>query len=130
TAIKTPVNFIVHSLDEVNNALAQGQYFFSDITREGIVLYELPGHPLAEPKPLTPEEAYETAKGHFDQWLESAGNYLTLSQDAIQRDMLNEAAFLLHQSAERLYHCVLLVLTNYSPSTHNLKFLRSLAESK
>jgi hypothetical protein len=35
---------------------------------------------------------------------------------------------LLHQAAEHLYHCVLLVLTLYSPKSHKLNFLRSLAE--
>jgi len=37
-------------------------------------------------------------------------------------------AFLLHQATERLYHCVLLVRTLYSPKTHNLSRLRQLAE--
>ena len=35
---------------------------------------------------------------------------------------------MLHQAVERLYACLLLVETNYSPSTHSIKFLRSLAE--
>lgn len=35
---------------------------------------------------------------------------------------------MLHQTVERLYACLLLVETNYSPSTHSIKFLRSLAE--
>lgn len=35
---------------------------------------------------------------------------------------------MLHQSAERFYHCVLLVLTLYSPKSHKLNFLRSHAE--
>lgn len=38
--LRTPVNFIVHSLQEVNNALAHGRFFFMDIVRDGIVLYE------------------------------------------------------------------------------------------
>ena len=38
------------------------------------------------------------------------------------------AAFLLHQSAERLYHCVLLVCTFYTPHNHNIAFLRTQAE--
>ncbi len=129
-AIKTPVNFIVHSLDEVNNALSQGQYFFSDITREGIALYELPGHTLADPKPLTQAEAREIAKKQFDYWFPFAQHAHKLSQDSIVDGVPRDAAFMLHQATERLYNCVLLVLTNYSPSTHNLKFLRSLAESK
>ena len=38
------------------------------------------------------------------------------------------AAFDLHQTIERLYHCVLLVLTLYSPKSHRLSNLRSHAE--
>jgi HEPN domain-containing protein len=40
----------------------------------------------------------------------------------------NDAAFDLHQAAERLYHCLLLTLTLYSPKSHKLNFLRSQAE--
>ena len=39
-----------------------------------------------------------------------------------------EAAFILHQSCERLYHTVLLVCTFYPPHVHNLGFLRTQAE--
>jgi predicted nucleotidyltransferase len=55
--IARPVNIIVHTMQEVNDALAKGQYFFTDIVRDGVLLYELPGHPLAAPKPLTASEA-------------------------------------------------------------------------
>jgi hypothetical protein len=39
-----------------------------------------------------------------------------------------DAAFTLHQAAERLYHCTMLVLTLYSPKSHKLNFLRSHSE--
>lgn len=42
--------------------------------------------------------------------------------------MGRDAAFMLHQAIERLYHCVLLVVTLYSPKSHRLTFLRSHAE--
>ncbi|MDA5193701.1 nucleotidyltransferase and HEPN domain-containing protein [Govanella unica] len=127
--IKTPVNFIVHTMDEVNNALAQGQYFFSDIKREGIVLYELPGYPLIEPKLITAEEAYKTAKGHFERWYANAMSAIDFYRFGIREEKWNDAAFMLHQATERLYQCLLLTVTNYGPSTHNIKFLRSLAEA-
>ena len=60
-AIARPVNIIVHSLDEVNQALLRGEYFWVDIARDGIALYELPGHTLATPMPLTPADAHEMA---------------------------------------------------------------------
>jgi len=128
-SIKTPVNFIVHTLSEVNDALAKGQYFFSDIRREGIALYELPGHKLADPKPLTAEEAYEVAKGHYERWFPRIEDAREVVAFCIKQGNLNDAAFMLHQATERAYDCVLLVTTNYAPATHNIKFLRSLAES-
>src|SRR3546814_458714 len=45
-----------------------------------------------------------------------------------QQGRLKDAAFLTHQAAERLYHCVLLVCTFYTPHVHNLGFLRTQAE--
>src|SRR3546814_18043128 len=65
--IKTPVSFIVHSRREVNEAIRKGQYFFTDIRKEGIVLYELDDEPLVEPRPRTAKEAYETAKEPFER---------------------------------------------------------------
>ena len=67
SAIRTPVSFIVHSRREVNAYLKTGQYFFSDIQKEGIVLYELDDEPLPEPQPLTPEERLRVARGHFEE---------------------------------------------------------------
>ena len=51
-----------------------------------------------------------------------------LAKDAIAQGFHKEAAFLLHQTTETLYHCVLLVTTFYTPHVHNLGFLRTQAE--
>lgn len=126
--LATPVNFIVHSYQDVNSQLAQGRPFFVDIARDGIVLYEAPGFPLTSPKALAPQEAHNLAQRYFDQWFPGGGRFLKLATVAIGDGFQNEAAFLLHQAAERLYHCALLVLALYSPKSHKLKFLRSQAE--
>jgi hypothetical protein len=39
-ALKTPVNFILHTLQEVNDGLSHGRYSFMDVARDGIALYE------------------------------------------------------------------------------------------
>ena len=127
-ALSAPVNFIVHSLDDVNNQLRRGRPFFIDIVRDGIALYEAPGHAFVQPEPLTSAEALKEAQGNFENWFPSAANYMTLASDALGRRMSNEAAFLMHQATERLYHCLLLVLTLYSPKSHKLSFPRSQAE--
>ncbi|MBZ9894657.1 MULTISPECIES: nucleotidyltransferase and HEPN domain-containing protein [unclassified Mesorhizobium] len=134
-AIKTPTSFIVHSRRFVNTALHQGQYFFTDIRREGIVLYELDSEPLAEPQALTPQAAYQRAEENFQnrlpgvkQWLETFA--FQLDRSRIDGGWRKAAAFTLHQSIEHIYATLLLVLTNYSPPSHKLTFLRALAEDQ
>ena len=129
-AIARPVNLIVHSLDEVNSALKRGEYFWTDIARDGIALYELPCHPLATPMPLTPADAYRMAQEYFDRWQTSADEFLKLAEYAHQEQLANKTAFLLHQAVEHYYACFLLVRTLYFPRSHNIKFLRSLSEDK
>lgn len=133
SAIGRPVNIIVHTLDEVNQALSRGEYFWTDIARDGIVLYELPGSALATPRPLTAADAYEMASKYFaeklgdiDVWLETASAQQSRTDDPVR--YRRHAAFNLHQATETAYACFLLVRTLYFPRSHNIKFLRSLAE--
>src|SRR3546814_5520065 len=59
--LSTPVNFIVHSLMDVNDQLARGRPFFADIARDGIALYEAPGQGLAMPRQLDAQERHAEA---------------------------------------------------------------------
>ncbi len=126
--LTAPANFIVHSLTDVNQQLKRGRPFFLEILRDGIALYEAPDHPFDQPKALSPAETLAEAQEHFDQWVIGAANFQKLAGDAMRQTMPKEAAFLLHQATERLYHGVSLVLTLYSTKSHKLNFLRSQAE--
>jgi predicted nucleotidyltransferase/HEPN domain-containing protein len=126
--LKTPVNFIVHSLREVNDGLAHGRFFFMDVARDGIALYESDDSELAEPKPKTPAQALAMATEYFEEWLPTAMQRFELAKIAAEKGFLKPAAFDLHQTTEYLYHCVLLVCTFYTPHVHNLAFLRTQAE--
>jgi predicted nucleotidyltransferase/HEPN domain-containing protein len=128
TAIGRTVNIIVHDLAEVNQGISRGQYFWTDILRDGVTLYELPGHPLASPKPMTAAEALGMAEGYFDHWSGLVSSSLKIADFCIEQGELRDAAFNLHQAAERAYICLLLTHTLYFPRSHNIKFLRSLAE--
>ncbi len=132
-AIGRPVNVIVHSIDEVNQALKRGEYFWVDIVRDGIALYELPQHELSTPMPASPQDALQMATEYFNEWLSAIDRSLATAQTQSARgsDVLGwrkDAAFTLHQATERAYACFLLVRTLYFPRSHNIRFLRSLAE--
>jgi hypothetical protein len=102
-------------LADLNKRLKRGQYFFLDIVRDGVALYEAPGHPLERPKKLKPAEALKEAQRYFDEWFPSAEYARKLAGYSFADDQPKFAAFNLHQATERLYHCTLLVLTLYSP---------------
>ncbi|WP_253183328.1 nucleotidyltransferase domain-containing protein [Sphingobium phenoxybenzoativorans] len=113
--LRTPVNFIVHSLQEVNDGLAHGRYFFMDVARDGIALYQANDSELHTPKPKTPDQALAMAKEYFEEWMPSGAGLLETARFSQENGRLKDAAFLMHQVAERLYHCVLLVCTFYTP---------------
>ncbi|MGN6622465.1 MAG: HEPN domain-containing protein [Sphingomonas sp.] len=127
-ALRTPVNFIVHTLQEVNDALAHGRFFFMDIARDGVALYQADDKPLHSPRPKTPEQALEMAREYFEEWFPAAMKRYEGARFYLSRGHLKDAAFDLHQAVERLYHCVLLVSTFYTPHVHNIGFLRTQAD--
>lgn len=126
--LKTPVNFIVHTLQEVNDGLAHGRYFFMDVAQDGIALYQSDDTPFHQPKPKTPQQALAMAQEYYDEWFPSAMQRFEISKIGLEKGYLKPSAFDLHQTAEFLYHCVLLVVTFYTPHVHNLGFLRTQAE--
>jgi len=127
-ALKTPVNFIVHTLQEVNDGLAHGRYFFIDVARDGIALYQSDDTELPEPKPKTPKQALAMAREYFEEWFPKVQSALRGAARYMEDGEPNDAAFTIHQATERAYHCVLLVCTFYTPHVHNLGFLRTQAE--
>ncbi|USQ95867.1 HEPN domain-containing protein [Caulobacter sp. RL271] len=128
--LRTPVNFIVHDLEDVNEQLRRGRYFFTDIVRDGVVLFEESDCELVEPAPLSAEQALKEGSEYYEEWFESADQFLTTGREHIDRGerWSKKSAFELHQAVERLYYCLLLVLTLYAPKSHNLVRLRGLAE--
>src|SRR6185295_15755771 len=90
--------FIVHSLHEVNDGLAHGRFFFMDVARDGIAIYQSDDSELAEPKPKTAKQALAMAREYYDEWMPGGAQFLETAQFAIARHWNKKAAFLLHQA--------------------------------
>jgi HEPN domain-containing protein/predicted nucleotidyltransferase len=123
SGLNTNVSAITHDIDYVNGKLADGQYFFSDIQKEGILLYDAGNISLAEKRNLSDQKKKQMAQEDFDTWFKSAKEFLEGSKFYMQRDSLKISVFELHQSAERTYNTVILVFRGYKPKTHNLEKL-------
>jgi uncharacterized protein len=90
--LRTPVNFIVHTLAEVNSGLSEGRYFFIDIARDGIALYQSDATDLPEPQPKTPAQALAMAQEYLDEWLPSASKRFDGAKFHIERGNLKPNA--------------------------------------
>ncbi|WP_109831770.1 HEPN domain-containing protein [Reichenbachiella versicolor] len=121
--VNTPISLIFHGIKQLNTSLAMGNYFFRDIKEEGKVLYDSEKFKLATPKKLTEKQYQQKAQEYFDQWFESANEFLIDFSNALNRNSLKKAAFELHQATERYYTTILLVFTDYRPKDHNLENL-------
>jgi predicted nucleotidyltransferase len=130
-----PLTLIVHSIDDINHQLRRGRYFYIDIAREGIALFEEGGHAFDDPVPLSEEEARMEAQTHFGKWYRSAVRRkrafaMERAEGVVTNDpdWQRDSAFVLHQAAERCYFCILLVVKLYMPKSHNLNYLSKQAE--
>lgn len=128
--IETPIRMLVHALRDVNSDLQRGRHFFVEIASEGIALYELDNEPLAPPGKIPSHMAARIALKYFERHASLAVKFLKGGKFYRDEGDYNEAAFMLHQSIEQAYATCLLVLTNYSPASHNLRVLRGLAEQR
>ena len=118
---------IAHDIDQLNTRLEQGHYFFSDIKKEGITLYDSQKHKLANKQELQPTEHKKLLQEYFEHWFDSSKVFHKYFNIALSNKDYNIAAFNLHQSAEAAYKAILLVFTEYCPNEHFLSLLGEMA---
>ena len=123
TIHRTPISLIAEDIQFINRRLQKSQYFYIDIKREGVLLYDSGRFHLAEPRELSVAERKRLAEEDFSYWFAKAERQEKIFDFCMQQQDLNEAAFNLHQMTERLYSAVLLVFTRYKPSSHDLEKL-------
>lgn len=125
---RSAVNMEIHDIDFINRGLEVGQYFFSDIVREGVLLHDKGNTEFAKARELSLKEKAEIAQKDFEWWFDRGTSFLNLVEH-IDSGRLNDGAFLLHQVTEAFYYAILLTFTGYKPKTHNLGKLRKQAKS-
>jgi len=116
----TPLNIIFHGIEYLNAEIEQGNYFFTDILKDGILLYDSGKHKLASPLPLNEKQRREKAKMYFERWFKNAESFIIDFNHCMNREDYIKAAFELHQATERFFMTVLLVYTDYKPKVHDL----------
>jgi uncharacterized protein len=127
--LDTPVHPIFHGIEFVNTELQEGSYFFGDIKKEGIQLFNTSRYKLDDKREMGPAEVQQKAQRDFEQWFVSAEHFYRIAKSELLLNNLNIAAFQLHQATERYYGAVQLVFTGYKPKTHDIEALGYLAKA-
>ena len=123
SSVTTYISLIMHSISFINKKISHGNYFFTDIKKEGVILYDSTNHKLARRKKLNQKERQKYAQEDFDHWFGGANGFLKTFYFNLREDELKIAAFILHQATERYYHAILLVFTGYKPKLHDIEKL-------
>ncbi|BFD46390.1 MAG: HEPN domain-containing protein [Rickettsia endosymbiont of Sergentomyia squamirostris] len=121
------VTLVLESIKTVNSQLEKGHYFFSDIKKEGILLYDSGEFQLAEAKNLPWGERRQIAKEDYEYWFARGAGFFIECKYPIKRGEYPLSAFLVHQATECFYNAILLVFSSYKPKLHDIRKLGSIA---
>lgn len=126
---ETAIHIELESIDFVNQQLQEGNYFFDDVKKEGVALFDTSRFKLAEKRELSPKEVQAMAKRDFEEWFKSANEFFEMFEISFNKEFYKNAAFQLHQATERYYSTIQLVFAGYKPKTHDLEVLGRRAKS-
>lgn len=125
----TTVQFIDESIDDLNKAIDKNRYFYTDIKREGIMLYNSGRYKLARRRKQNYREIKELAEEYYNARFERANKFLKYAILAGNETDYKEASFFLHQACENYYNSIILTFTLYSPKEHSLIKLSARAKT-
>ncbi|HJD62396.1 MAG TPA: nucleotidyltransferase domain-containing protein [Rickettsia endosymbiont of Degeeriella rufa] len=126
---ESEISIILESIEEINRQLEKGRYFYTDIKKDGILLYDSREYVLSEAKDLPWSEMKEIAQDYFEEWFRERCGFLIDCKYPFERGALNKSAFYLHQATESFYNTILLVFSNYKPKLHDVKKLGNRAKN-
>ena len=118
-----PIKIISESISELNEKLRDDRYFYSDMKKDGIMMFDSWNCTLEKAKIFTPEEKLKMQKNDFESWFKSSNVFFQTYKFNFENWDLNESAFQLHQSAERYITTYLLVINHYKPKEHDIAIL-------
>lgn len=118
---RTPVQIIHDSIFKVNSDLSDGRYFYVEVQREGVMLYDSGKFQLVEPRKLRYDEIRQQAEEYYEEKFTRSTGFLRSARHAVDDEDLQMASFMLHQACENAYISIRLVFTLYNGKLHDLK---------
>jgi len=123
--IETPVSIIIEDIGHVNARIKEGRYFYLELLKESIVLFDSWKCILHHLTDSDTRDISSLKREDFFMWMKWGDEFFEWYRYFLEREYLSAAAFLLHQSIERYITAYLLVESWYKPKTHDIHILYS-----
>ena len=119
----TRPQFINESISRLNKNLELGQYFYHEIKKQGIMLYDSQEFKLARCRKLNYAEIAKIARDYFNEKFQFASDFLLGARYYAGLQKYKMASFHLHQAAENYLRTIPLVYILYGYKDHALEIL-------
>ncbi len=124
---KANITIIVHGLETVKHAIAEGSRFFTAVCRYGMQLYSANGLRLNLDYPnLNPATTFSKAQKHFYHRFGMASGFLESAGTSYDNGFYSNCMFELHQAVEQACIAVIRVYMGYRSDMHSLARLINL----
>ena len=124
---KANISIVVHGLETVTHAIAEGSRFFTAVCRDGFQLYSSSGLNLNIDYPnLNPATTFSKAQKHFYHRYGMAAGFMESAYVSYDNGFYSNCMFELHQAVEQACIAVIRVFMAYRSDTHNLARLINL----
>lgn len=124
----TSIQFICEGISALNRYIDKGFYFYTDIKKEGVALYDSGKYKLARRRKLNFNEIEGMAKMYFRVHFGKGELFVKNALFNISIGEYTMASFMLHQACENLYNTLILTYTLYTDKEHSLEILSKTAK--
>lgn len=125
-----PPQIIVENPVSINRAIRRKHYFFYEIIKDAILLYDDGTFKIGKPEKLSYREIKQYAEEEYAGCFHMGECFLKSGYSAKEEEEYKYGSFLLHQSCERFYKTYMLVHSASRPKSHKLAVLGAMARSR
>lgn len=119
----TPLQLIHDDIKKVNQDISDGRFFYNEVKREGIMLYDNGNCKLVRRRKLRFDEIKQQAEEYYNKDYANAQGFLEVVYFTYTKELYNLSAFNLHQACENLFKAIKLTFTLDCKKQHNLEKL-------
>lgn len=115
-----PVEFFVEFVEDFNAHIAEGQYLYTDIVKEGIVLYNSGEYELEPVRELNYTQIANLSKKYYTAKFARGKGRLKAAKFYYNEGDYVDGSFDLHQATEKFLQAIILTACHYSKKSHNI----------